>query len=327
MLHPERGLKYVLEEARQADLQGYDSVWLGDHLMSGLGSWKGDDGPDGPMDHFTLMTAIGATTSRARLAWSMLNASFRNPALLAKMLATLDRITEGRVICSLGSGSFPDEYAAYDIPRIEDHDERTEHLREVVQLLKQLWTHPAPERTTFEGRYVRVKDLPFNPRPHQQPHPPIWLGGESDATVQIVKDLADGWVTLTRCSKTVRGDAGNKIALAMDADDWPRDRPMTVVMQTRMFAAESRESAVADAVHSSRTTANASPGGYLNSDIVGTPDECLERIAEIEASGPNYIRLTFDDLAQQERVARLVLPRLGEITASPAGGKNGGAGE
>ena len=93
----------------------------------------------------------------------MLNPSFRNPAVLAKMLATLDQITHGRVICTLGAGWFQDEYTAYDVPFLEDHDERIAQEREVAQLLVQLWTHPAPQRTTFEGRYVRVRDLAFNP--------------------------------------------------------------------------------------------------------------------------------------------------------------------
>ena len=73
-LHPRaRGLEYAMEEAKRADDQGFDSVWNGDHLVT----WRGEDGPDGPLDSFTLMTAIGAVTSRVRVAWAMLNVSFR----------------------------------------------------------------------------------------------------------------------------------------------------------------------------------------------------------------------------------------------------------
>ena len=148
-----------------------------------------------PLDSFTLMTAIGASTERVRLAWSMLNVNFRYPAMLAKVLATLDLITEGRVICSIGSGSSPAEHVAYNIPVEQDHDARVQHTREVIQLLKELWSHPAPATTTFTGQQVQVKDLAFGPEPYQTPYPPIWLGGESDSTLQMVKDLADGWVT------------------------------------------------------------------------------------------------------------------------------------
>src|SRR5919201_3511430 len=171
----------ILDQAQTADRQGFDSVWLGDHLID----YRDRVVPDGPPDSFTLMAAIGATTERIRLAWGMLNPSFRNPALLAKMLATLDQITEGRVICSLGAGWLQPEYQAYDIPFIADHDERIAHEREVVELLKRLWTRPAPERVTFEGKYVRVRELAFNPSPWQKPHPPIWVGGDSAATLAL----------------------------------------------------------------------------------------------------------------------------------------------
>lgn len=134
-LPADRGVDAVLEEARLADAQGFDSVWTGDHLI-GL---RGEQRPDRPLETWTLMTAIGATTRNVRLAFATLNPSFRNPALLAKMLTTLDRITHGRVICTLGAGWFQEEYTAFDLPFVEHHDARIEHEREVVQLLKQRW--------------------------------------------------------------------------------------------------------------------------------------------------------------------------------------------
>lgn len=312
LLHAERGIDVVLEEARLADRQGFDSVWLGDHLMSGRGSWRGPDGPDGPLDSFTLMTAVAASTERVRLAWSMLNVSFRYPAMLAKVVASLDQISKGRVICSLGSGSFPEEYEAYGIPHITDHDERVQYLREVVELLDQVWTHPAPALTSYAGKHVRVANLPFNPAPYQHPRPPIWLGGESDATVQIVKDLADGWVTLTRSAATTeRGDAGDRLGQVLAAPDWPT-RPMAVVLQTRVFVAPTREEALRHASASLGESAGALDE-FVNREIVGSPDECLERIALLGEKGANYLRLTFDDLEQQTRVADLILPRLSEV--------------
>src|SRR5262245_51749519 len=184
-LHSDRGADAALGEARLADAQGFDSVWLFDHLID----FRGKNGPDEPLDCLTLMTAIGAVTSHVRLAWAMLNPSFRNPAVLAKMLATLDVITHGRVICSLGAGWFEEEYHAYDLRFFADHADRIRHEREVVLLLKELWTRPAPERVTFEGEFVRTRELAFNPQPAQRPHPPIWIGGDSDDTLSLVKEL------------------------------------------------------------------------------------------------------------------------------------------
>jgi FMNH2-dependent dimethyl sulfone monooxygenase len=302
LLHPEHGVDAVMDEARCADEQGYDSVWVADHLMD----TRGVNGPDGPLDSFTLMTAIGAVTKRTRLAWAMLNPSFHYPAVFAKRMATLDCITHGRVICTVGAGWFKDEYLAYGIPLVDDHDERIQQERELIQLTKELWTHPAPEKVTFEGKFVQTRDLPFNPAPVQKPHPPIWIGGDSQATLGLVKELADGWVMLT---------SGNPETLSkvLAEPDWPQ-RPMTLVRNAWIFVAEKREDAIAQAAE----TFNSGGGGrirgtldeFIAAQVVGTPDECLARLREIESWGINYTRVNFGSRAQQDAVARLVLPLL-----------------
>src|SRR5919198_5886097 len=224
-LHGERGADAVLEEARKADAQGFDSVWLFDHLMG----WRGSHDADEPLESFTLMTAVGAVTRRVRLAWAMLNPTFRNPAVLAKMLATLDQITHGRVICTLGAGWFKDEYVAYDLPFLDNHDQRLAHEREVILLLRELWSHPAPQRVTFEGTHVRVRDVPFNPAPYQLNGPPVWIGGDSDATLSLVKELADGWVML-------RSGNPETLSRVLSAPDWPKRR-LSVVRNAQVFVA------------------------------------------------------------------------------------------
>jgi alkanesulfonate monooxygenase SsuD/methylene tetrahydromethanopterin reductase-like flavin-dependent oxidoreductase (luciferase family) len=298
LLHPERGVDAVLNEAREADRQGFDSVWLFDHLMD----WRGHHGPDGPYDSFTLMTAIGAVTRRVRLAWAMLNPSFRHPAVLAKSLATLDHITRGRVVCSLGAGWFADEYRAYNIPLLDDHEERIAHEREVAQLLVQLWTHPAPERVTFEGKHVQVCDLPFNPAPVQQPHPPIWIGGDSESTIGLVKEIADGWVMLKS------GNPGT-LASVLSAPDWPA-RPMTLVRNARVVVDETRQRAIERAKRMLDADAsNTSLGEFVAREIVGPPAECAARIREIESWGITCLRLTFGSRDDQAQAARLLLPK------------------
>src|SRR5689334_16778110 len=99
-LHPDRGVDAVLEEARRADQQGFDSVWLSDHLFNTRGTHRSDL----PIETLTLATAIGAVTTRTRLAWATLNITLRPPAIFAKMLTSIDQITHGRLIATLGSG-------------------------------------------------------------------------------------------------------------------------------------------------------------------------------------------------------------------------------
>jgi alkanesulfonate monooxygenase SsuD/methylene tetrahydromethanopterin reductase-like flavin-dependent oxidoreductase (luciferase family) len=299
-LHADRGVDAVLEEAQLADAQGFDSVWTGDHLI-GL---RGEQRPDRPLDTFTLMTAIGATTRKVRLAFATLNPSFRNPALLAKMLATLDQITHGRVICTLGAGWFQEEYTAYDLPFIEDHDERIAHEREVVQLFQQLWTHPSPERVTFEGKHVKVRDLPFSPAPFQQPHPPIWIGGNSAATQKLMKEHASGWILLSA------GGLREVIAEAKQAADWP-SREITLVGGANVFSADTHaaaEQAARAAFEAGKVLFVPTLEALLQGAIIGTRDEVVQRFDEMSGWGVNYLRLTFSDLEQQTYFAEHVLP-------------------
>ncbi len=300
-LHQERGADAVLDEARLADAQGFDSVWLFDHLM---GFRPGmEHAEDEPLETFTLMTAVGAVTRHTRLAFATLNLSFRRPAVLAKMLTTLDQITHGRVICSIGAGWFEDECRAYDIPFVADHDERVTREREIALLFKQLWTHPAPERTTFEGTYVQVYELPFNPAPFQRPHPPIWIGGDSEATLGLVRELSDGWVML-------RSGTRETLSAILSAPDWP-SRPMTIVRNATIFVGTTHDAAVEDATRvyeSGRGGPAPSLEAYLQNAILGTPGECLTRIAELESWGVNYLRVGFPSVEHQAHFAEHLLP-------------------
>src|SRR5262249_27206640 len=257
-------------------------------------------------DSFTLMTAVGAVTSRVRLAWAMLNPSFRNAAVLAKMLATLDVITHGRVICTLGAGWFEEEYRAYDLHFFDDHADRIRHEREVVRLLKELWTRPAPDRVSFEGEFVRVKELPFNPAPVQLPHPPIWIGGDSDDTLALVRELADGWVMLR---------SGNPETLSRILSDpaWPA-RPMSVARTAQAYVGTTHDAALdqaREAVDRGQSGPARSLEDVLKTAVIGTPEECIQRFDEMERWGINYVRLGFWNEAQQTLFAETTLSRAG----------------
>src|SRR5438477_5852570 len=237
-LHPELGADAVIREARDADSLGYDSVWLYDHLMNRADVQTAEF----PLETQTLAAAIGAATTRVRISWAVLNLGFHNPAVLAKALATIDQITHGRVISTAGSGWFKEESEAYNVPMIQDHDERSAAAYEAVTLIKQLWANPAPKTTTFTGRYFRTTNLPFQPAPFQQPQPPIWIGGESNVTLKLVKELADGWVLLG-------GTSLDAVKRTICAPDWP-ERPMAVVRTCRLVVGETRS----EAMHAARRT-------------------------------------------------------------------------
>ena len=112
------------------------------------------------------------------------------------------------------------------------------------------------------------------------------------------------------------GGGADRLANVLAQPDWPKDRPMTIVRQIRMFVDESHDKAVEQAKASFEKNpvgvggAADSLEAFLAREIVGTPDECMKRIDELEAGGANYLRLTFDTLEQQAAVARLIIPQL-----------------
>ena len=186
LFFPQVGFPYpvIKERAQLADRLGYHSLWFVDHMWSrGL--------PD--LDHleaWTLMSATAAVTQRIRIGSLVLCNSYRNPALLAKMASSLDQVSNGRLMLGLGAGWMEEEYQAYGYsfprPRV-----RIEQLEEALVILKLLFTQP---RASFQGKYYAVAEAVNNPKPVQQPHPPILIGGAGEKRLlRVVAEHADIW--------------------------------------------------------------------------------------------------------------------------------------
>ena len=173
---PTGDVNEAIAAALRAERDGFYSVSTNDHFWSPLGN------PQTPQNEcFTILTPIAAMTSRIRLAPAVAAASFRTPPLLAKICATLDHVSRGRLICGLGAGWQDKEYlaAGYAFPPLK---ERLAQLDETIQVLKAMWTQDKPN---FSGRHFHIQDLYANPRPLSQPHPPIMLGGSGTGLLRI----------------------------------------------------------------------------------------------------------------------------------------------
>src|SRR5436190_1783976 len=154
--------------------------------------------PDEPvLEGWTVLAALAAVTSRIRLATLCTAVSYRNPAHLAKIAATIDLISRGRLTLGIGAGFFEDEYKQYGWEFPPRPATRIRQMEEAVRLILQMWTEP---RTTFHGRYFRVEDAILEPKPMQKPRPPVLIAGDGEQmTLRAVAYLADG------CN-IVRGD-------------------------------------------------------------------------------------------------------------------------
>jgi len=182
----------TFEEMKQltlaAEESGFHSCWISDHVMHPF-PVEGK-----PMHYcqeaFTTAAALGALTKNIKIGFSVITPTLRHPAVIAKACTTLDRITNGRLILCLGAGSMEAEHIANGIPWGE-HDDRVQLEKEAALIIKKFWTEPV---VNFSGKHYTIKDAIMEPKPLQKPCPPIWVGGASPKTKELISELADGWL-------------------------------------------------------------------------------------------------------------------------------------
>lgn len=189
----------VIQMAKNAESEGFDSLWVFERLL-----WPIDPQtpyvatPDGSLpieyqimlDPLETLTYVAANTNKIALGTSVIDMLFHNPVILARRLATLDILSEGRSIAGFGIGWSKDEYQASNIP----FQNRGKRADEFVQVLKRIWTDDVVE---FKGKYYSIPASKIGPKPIQKPHPPVYLGGFSPNTFsRIVNYDTNGWLAV-----------------------------------------------------------------------------------------------------------------------------------
>jgi F420-dependent oxidoreductase-like protein len=173
----------TVEITRLAEELGFDSIWVYDHFHT-----IPQPIPEAVFECWTTMAALSQVTSRIRLGQMVGCAPYRNPGLLAKIAATVDVVSGGRLDWGIGAGWYEHEFDGYgyDFPPAKV---RIGMLRETVEIVTSLWSQ---ERTTYEGRYFRLDGALCDPKPLQRPRPPVWIGGGGEQlTLRVVARLAD----------------------------------------------------------------------------------------------------------------------------------------
>jgi probable F420-dependent oxidoreductase len=175
--------------ATSADRSGLDSVWVSDHLFLDWAKYGGPGDVQGAFECWTTLTAVAASTERVRIGSLTLCNDLRNPALLAKMAATLDVLSGGRLELGLGAGWYEAEYHAAGI-EFGRAPVRIARLAEAAEIVARLLEG---EELMFEGHHYRISGALCRPGPVQRPRPPIWIGGKGDRLLDTVARRADGW--------------------------------------------------------------------------------------------------------------------------------------
>ena len=277
-------IKRSWQEARIAagefDRLGFDSLWVCDHMF-------GVPMPTLPiLDGWTELAAVAAVTERAQLGSLVTPPFFRNPAVFAKQVASIDQISGGRTIVGLGAGWFEAEFKAYgcDFPAIGD---RMRALEETGEILKRMWTE---ENVSFEGEMFQVAGAICEPKPVRRP--PLLIGGGGEKVLMgIVARHADIWNNLA----VFQPQLGAKVeALRRRCDQLDRDfDTLDVSQQCVVVIGENEEQAQAQMEKAKKIYGGHMGGSLEEHGIWGTPDGVIDRIERHRALGCNHFVIEF----------------------------------
>jgi probable F420-dependent oxidoreductase len=293
--------------SQTAEGYGFDSVWLCDHFLTlSPDDYVKDAGIAGEetapgatagsqsmplLEGWTTLAALARDTTALRLGTSVLCNSYRYPSVLAKMAATLDVISEGRLDLGLGAGWFQREFEAFGIP-FPSAGDRVSALAESLDVIKAIWTHDNPQ---YWGQFYSIDGAICDPKPHQKPHPPLWVGGEGDRVQRIAARSADGlnirWWSPAQVQ--ARRDFLTRACAAVGRDPATLRLSLTAVLAPT----ESAE-------HQERIRAEFSsiPSSGL---IVGTPAQCVDRLEEYRRSGVDHFLFAVPHVTSSDHLAAI----------------------
>ena len=292
-MHPPEEQLALVQRVEQL---GFDSVWTGDHVSF-----------HNPLyESLTLLASYAPITRRIRLGTAVYLLALRSPAVAAKITATLDVLSGGRLIFGVGvGGENPKEFELCGVP----HAERGARVTEGIDVVRALWREtPA----TFHGRFSRFEGVSIDPKPVQK-LPPIWVGGRSDAALVRAGSQGDGWVSYVvqperyarslekireaahAAGRSLTGFTGAHLAFITVGRDYERARKTWVSVLSRRYAQDFEPLA-------------------KKYGVIGTPEQCAEQLAAFRDAGCTYFLLSAigdprDEREQLETIAAEILPR------------------
>lgn len=285
-------LREILATARVAEEVGLDAVFV----------------PETPRlfpDPLVTLAALAMITSRVRLGSLVIVATFRHPALLARMVADVDRLSGGRLVLGLGIGESERQFRTIDA-RWEGVAERRAALAEAIEIMTKLWT---AEPLTYDGRHYRLEDMRVAPGPLQSPRPPILIAGSGDGTLEQVARLGDV------CNLFGGPDQVHARLARLDELCDAAGRPRREVLRSYydfpiLATSEAEANAKLRRAMSEDVIASRGARGLL---VVGTPDRAVAHYQSLVDAGIQYFTVNLADTADHETLRLLateVVPRL-----------------
>lgn len=286
------------ELVRRVEALGFDSVWCGDHVSFNLPLYES----------MTLLASYASITERIKLGTAVYLLALRPAAVAAKVTATLDALSGGRLIFGVGvGGENPKEFEACGVP----HRERGARVSEAIDVVRTLWRE-AP--ATFKGRFTQFDGVSIDPKPIQKPGPPIWVGGRSDAALARAGRQGDGWVSYVVTPERY-AQSLEKIRAAAAAHGRSLDGFATAHLTFITVGRDHDKAKAAWIARLSRRYAQDFTPLADRYGVIGTPEQCAAQIERFRAAGCTYFLLNPiceppHEREQLELIAAEVLPRL-----------------
>jgi len=286
--------------AKKAEQLEYDSVWVSDHFVSPSGRPYG-------LEAWTVLSALATSTHKIRLGTYVLCNQFRHPSLVAKMAATLDNVSGGRLDLGIGAGWLRNEHVAFGFGW-EKHSARVERLREAVAIIRKLWTE---NHVSYEGKYFQLKDATAEPKPLQKPHPAVWIGGNSDNIKKVVAEVGDGWIPVLPTSRELNDGVLQIKEMMRCVGREPQPLQVAYGGSGCALIAENEETVKRLA----KPLISSMEKNESRSCLIGTPDQCIQRIERYQKAGAQKIVAGFYDFPSPkglELFAQSVIPHFKE---------------
>ena len=279
----------------ELEAHGFDSAFVMDHLTASR-AWVADNpktnsGPDF-FECWAALAALAASTKKIRVGPLVQCVGYRNPALVAKMAASVDRISGGRLEFSMGAGWKEDEHLSYGYP-FPKPSIRMRQLDEALTIIRKMWTEA---RTSYAGKYFSVTDVELGPLPVQKPHPPIWVGGGGEKLLlRVVAKHADVWDVWCspeqyRRKLEILGQHCDAVGRKMSS--------IRLSVSPEVFIDKKSDEAIRRARES--TWPGADAAGFIDRRIVGSPEECITQISRYVDMGVRYLTPMIHTMSRSE---------------------------
>lgn len=285
-------MQLVRNYVQKAETLGYDSLWVQESIVGNIPI----------LEPVSLLNYVAALTTRVRLGTSVMLLVLRNPVQLAKSLSSLDQMSHGRLTAGIGIGGHVPE-AIFGLPS----EHRIRRFVEAIQVLKALWTEP---QASVDGTYWKLKDVAMEPKPVQQPHPPLWFGARQAPALKRAVQHGNGFMGAGSSSTA---DFIQQYGLLQQFLDEAQRDPDTFAISKRVYLAVDP-----DRERAEKRLREWFGIRYRNADMAskvsiwGSRDECLNQLGELVQAGAQHLMLNpvFDEMEHLELLAQEVVPKL-----------------